>query len=388
MSILLLILAGVVVYYLYITLQDYLKNPLQSPTQEPKPSSPYPLESTPYTAQDPAQKLQDSYEGASITLLAYILQAGVRKQAKPTSKQDSSPLESTFTPLQIGLVEEFIRSLSLHATKPEYEQNLRDLLTHYAPTYLSHTPPLSTPKTRSSLDFSTLEQPSIAHLAEIFLDHTYGEYKKRLQFVGFILMLAWSDRDLNHDEQDIILDIAAFLEIDNADFNALYESFETLESSSDEALLAQSAKALEQLWSEQKEQDQASLQQVFFTHIQKLCANARKKDKPQGELLPTLWACEQAYTDILQQLGSSTKSRTPKASKSSKSSDKSSDEMDSTPKSARLGKNVDSSLESTFAPKSSSKDSSSTEAKMDSADSMDFTAPQSTKKRDSSWDNI
>ena len=93
-------------------------------------------------------------------------------------------------------------------------------------------------------------------------------------------MLAWSDKDLNHDEQDIILDIAAFLEIDNTDFNALYASFETLESSSDEALLAQSAKALEQLWSEQKEQDQASLQQVFFTHIQKLCANARKKDKP------------------------------------------------------------------------------------------------------------
>lgn len=370
MSILLLILAGVVVYYLYITLQDYLKNPLQSPAQEPKPSSPYPLESTPYTAQDPAQKLQDSYEGASITLLAYILQAGVRKQAKPTSKQDSSPLESTFTPLQIGLVEEFIRSLSLHATKPEYEQNLRDLLTHYASAYLSHTPPLSTPKTRSSLDFSTLEQPSIAHLAEIFLDHTYGEYKKRLQFVGFILMLAWSDKDLNHDEQDIILDIAAFLEIDNADFNALYESFETLESSSDEALLAQSAKALEQLWSEQKEQDQASLQQVFFTHIQKLCANARKKDKPQAELLPTLWACEQAYTDILQQLESGSKSRTPKVSKPPKSGD-----------------NVDSSLESTFAPKSSSKDSSSTEVKMDSTDSADST-PQNTKKRDSSWDNI
>ncbi|STO97131.1 hypothetical protein [Helicobacter canis] len=362
MSILLLILAGVVVYYLYITLQDYLKNPLQSPTQEPKPSSPYPLESTPYTAQDPAQKLQDSYEGASITLLAYILQAGVRKQAKPTSKQDSSPLESTFTPLQIGLVEEFIRSLSLHATKPEYEQNLRDLLTHYAPAYLSHTPPLSTPKTRSSLDFSTLEQPSIAHLAEIFLDHTYGEYKKRLQFVGFILMLAWSDKDLNHDEQDIILDIAAFLEIDNTDFNALYESFETLESSSDEALKA--AKTLEQVLSEQKEQDQASLQQVFFTHIQKLCANARKKDKPQAELLPTLWACEQAYTDILQQLESGSKSRTPKVSKPPKSGDK-----------------VDSSLESTFAPKSSSQHS------VDSTDSADST-PQNTKKRDSSWDNI
>ena len=355
MSILLLILAGVVVYYLYITLQEYLKNPttIKPPTKEPSPT-PYPLESTPYTAQTPEQKLQNSYEGASITLLAYMLQAGVRKQAKPTSQQDSSPLESTFTPLQIGLVEEFVRSLSPHSTKPEYEQNLRALLTHYAPAYTT------TQAKQSSLDFSTLEQPSIAHLAGIFLDNTYGEYKKRLQFVELLLTLAWSDRELNHDEQDIILDIAAFLEIDNADFNELYESFETLEPSpSDEALKA--AKALEQLFSEQKEQTQASLQQVFFTHIQKLCANARKKDKPQATLLPTLLACEQAY--IEQQLESSSKSRAPKASKPPKSGDKSHDELESTH------------------PESSSQHSA------------DSSAPQnkpqtSTKKRDSSWDNI
>lgn len=371
MSILLLILAGVVVYYLYITLQEYLKNPttIKPPTKEPSPT-PYPLDSSPYTAQTPEQKLQNSYEGASITLLAYMLQAGVRKQAKPTSQQNSSPLESTFTPLQIGLVEEFVRSLSLHSTKPEYEQNLRALLTHYAPAY---TPAQAK---QSSLDFSTLEQPSIAHLAGIFLDNTYGEYKKRLQFVELLLTLAWSDRELNHDEQDIILDIAAFLEIDNADFNELYESFEALEPSpSDEALKA--AKALEQLFSEQKEQDQASLQQVFFTHIQKLCANARKKDKPQATLLPTLLACEQAYIDTLQQLESSSKSpksRTPKASKPPKSDDTSGDK-------------VDSSLQSSFAKESSPQHSA------DSTDSAPSTTPQnkpqtSAKKRDSSWDNI
>lgn len=375
MSILLLILAGVVVYYLYITLQEYLKNPttIKPPAKEPSPT-PYPLDSSPYTAQTPEQKLQNSYEGASITLLAYMLQAGVRKQAKPTSQQDSSPLESTFTPLQIGLVEEFVRSLSLHSTKPEYEQNLRALLTHYAPAY---TPAQAK---QSSLDFSTLEQPSIAHLAGIFLDNTYGEYKKRLQFVELLLTLAWSDRELNHDEQDIILDIAAFLEIDNADFNALYESFEALESSpSDEALKA--AKTLEQLFSEQKEQTQASLQQVFFAHIQKLCANARKKDKPQATLLPTLLACEQAYIDTLQQLESSSKSpksRTPKASKPPKSDDTGDDTS---------GDKVDSSLQSSFAKESSSQHS------VDSTDSAPSTTPQnkpqtSVKKRDSSWDNI
>ncbi|MBR2495257.1 TerB family tellurite resistance protein [Helicobacter sp.] len=300
MSILLLILAGVVVYYLYITLQEYLKNPttIKPPTKEPSPS-PYPLESNPYATQTPAQKLQNSYEGASITLLAYVLQAGINKQTKAqVSLEQETPLESStldskLTPLQFGLVEEFVRTLCAHATKPEYEQDLRALLAHYA-----SIPELqSEQKAQSTLDFSTLEQPSIAHLAGIFLDNTYGEYKKRLQFVELLLILAWSDRDLNHDEQDIILDIAAFLEIDNADFNTLYESFETLESSpSDEALKV--AKTLEQIWSEQSTQDQKSLQEAFFTHIQKLYANARKKGISSAALLQALWQSEQSYYNL------------------------------------------------------------------------------------------
>lgn len=57
MSILLLILAGVVVYYLYITLQEYLKNPttIKPPTKEPSPT-PYPLDSSPLYRANPGAK--------------------------------------------------------------------------------------------------------------------------------------------------------------------------------------------------------------------------------------------------------------------------------------------------------------------------------------------
>lgn len=378
MSILLLILAGVVIYYLYITLQDYLKNPVII-AQEPKSPTIDQAPQTPYVAQSPAQKLQKTYEGASVSMLGLMLQAGIHTtnatdSGSADSLRGSHLPKSSTSPLQTALIEDFLHTLALH-NKPEYEQDLRALLAHYAPDYRapeSSASSMANTSAREPLDCSDLEILEISKLAGIFLDNTYGEYKKRAQFVGFLLMLAWSDRELNHDEQDIILDIAAFLEIDNADFNALYESFEKLESSSDEALKA--AKTLEQLFSEQKEQDQASLQQVFFTHIQKLCANARKKDKPQATLLSTLLACEQAYIDTLQQLESSSKSRAPKASKSPKSDDKSGDK-------------VDSSLQSTFAKESSSQHS------VDSTDSAPSTAPQnkpqtSVKKRDSSWDNI
>lgn len=372
MSILLLILAGVVIYYLYITLQDYLKNPVII-AQEPKSPTIDQAPQTPYVAQSPAQKLQKTYEGASVSMLGLMLQAGTHTtnatdSGSADSLRGSHLPKSSTSPLQTALIEDFLHTLALH-NKPEYEQDLRTLLAHYAPDYRapeSSASSMANTSAREPLDCSDLEILEISKLAGIFLDNTYGEYKKRAQFVGFLLMLAWSDRELNHDEQDIILDIAAFLEIDNADFNALYESFEALESSSDEALKA--AKTLEQLLSEQKEQDQASLQQVFFTHIQKLCANARKKDKPQATLLSTLLACEQAYIDTLQQLESSSKSRAPKASKSPKSDDKSRDK-------------VDSSLQSSFAKESSPQHSA------------DSSAPQnkpqtSTKKRDSSWDNI
>lgn len=376
MSILLLILAGVVIYYLYITLQDYLKNPIII-AQEPKSPKIDQAPQTPYIPQSPAHKLQKTYEGASISMLGLMLQAGIHTASTQTSSgtpestldsaMDSHLSKPSTSPLQAALIEDFLHTLALH-NKPEYEQDLRALLTHYAPDY--HAPESSANiSTKTSLECSDLALLGISELAGIFLDNTYGEYKKRLQFVGFLLMLAWSDKELNHNEQDIILDIAAFLEIDNTDFNELYESFEKPESSD---TATQSAKALEQALQDKLQESKlerstnpvAQYEQVFFAHIQKLCINARKKDKPQATLLPTLWACEQAYTNTLQKLESSTAKSTPQKAL------KSSDSVDSSP--------LESKADSTPNAKSNPKNS---------MDSVDSTSHQATK-RDSSWDNI
>lgn len=396
MSILLLILAGVVIYYLYITLQDYLKNPVII-NQKPAPEPMQEPESSPYTTQSPAQKLQNSYEGASVGMLGLMLQAGIRTGGQGASTADSSAdsgadsgaggfgaLESStagISPLQAALIEDFIHALSLH-NKPEYESDLRALLTHYAPAYKSQT---LAKERNSSLDISELALLDTATLAGIFLDNTYGEYKKRLQFVGFLLMLAWSDKELNEKEQDIILDIAAFLEIDNDDFNALYDSFGALESSamdSSPAAQASLEQALKECLSAQDSTTGAKCEQIFFSHVQKLCTSARKKDKPQAQSMPALWESEQIYTTILRTLIQSDNHKSTQDKKESKGESKTSGALDSPTSSALESTSPDSSTNAAPELKKSAQKSqteSKAESKADSAPSP---------KRDSSWDHI
>ena len=63
-------------------------------------------------------------------------------------------------------------------------------------------------------------------LALEFTRLTKGEYKKRLKLVEFLLTLAYADGTLSEVEREIIIDIAAYLELDNEDFNRIYDEFE------------------------------------------------------------------------------------------------------------------------------------------------------------------
>ncbi|WP_332445294.1 TerB family tellurite resistance protein [Wolinella succinogenes] len=63
-------------------------------------------------------------------------------------------------------------------------------------------------------------------LALEFTRLTKGEYKKRLKLVEFLLTLAYADGTLSEGEREIIIDIAAYLELDNEDFNRIYDEFE------------------------------------------------------------------------------------------------------------------------------------------------------------------
>ncbi|OBV28867.1 hypothetical protein BKN38_03580 [Helicobacter sp. CLO-3] len=357
-----MILAGVVVYYLYQTLQEYLKNPHAS---NPQPNT-YPeytiddMGENPYYAQSPLEKLKNSYAGASVAMLAKLLQAGIvsdsakivekvgekagaessvaesvsavdsvaKVDSSAKSNQSQNAPESTaaaktiankttISLLQQAIIYDFIKTI---ATSPKQEAELFSLLCQYAPKDVISSTIIAQENTQNKAKSSDMDSrdvdsgdtsasaytndtsaddadssESIAKLAEIFLDNTYGEYKKRLYFVGVLLELAWSDGELNTKEQDIILDIAAFLDIENDDFNALYDSFERLDvGARDDEAVAAFKQALQSAESSKIK----TPQDAFISQVAKLSAKARSKDTPQSELLANLWNLQKAYGEI------------------------------------------------------------------------------------------
>lgn len=273
-SFILLVIAGVVVYYLYTTFEEYLKNPLPSP-QKPQERQEYSIKDNPYSLPTPQDKLKNSYAGASISMLNILLQAGISQK--------------TPSLLQIVLLDNFIKNLHLQESQ---ETHLKQMLNGIDFSQIISKKSQSPATSTDSKDSDT----PISALAQIFLDNTYGEYKKRLHFVGFALTLAWSDRVLEEKEREVILDIAAFLQLENDEFNELYDSFEnrfdTKASEVDKAdtsLVEQYKKELE------AKQEQSSLQEAYQSLIQKLCSKSQVASEPQAELLAKLLALESAY---------------------------------------------------------------------------------------------
>lgn len=276
-SFILLVIAGVVVYYLYTTFEEYLKNPLPSP-QKPQERQDYSPKDNPYSLPTPQDKLKNSYAGASVAMLNILLQAGI-SQKNPSL-------------LQVVLLDNFIKNLHLQESQ---ETLLKQMLNG-----IDFSQIISKKSTTQSPATSTDSKDSdtpISNLAQIFLDNTYGEYKKRLHFVGFALTLAWSDRVLEEKEREVILDIAAFLQLENDEFNELYDSFENRfgEAAASEAdkadtnLVEQYKKELE------AKQEQSNLQEAYQSLIQKLCSKSQVASEPQAELLAKLLALESAY---------------------------------------------------------------------------------------------
>lgn len=273
-SFILLVIAGVVVYYLYTTFEEYLKNPLPSP-QKPQERQEYSIKDNPYSLPTPQDKLKNSYAGASISMLNILLQAGISQK--------------TPSLLQIVLLDNFIKNLHLQESQETLlKQMLNGIDFSQIISKKSQSPATST----DSKDSDT----PISALAQMFLDNTYGEYKKRLHFVGFALTLAWSDRVLEEKEREVILDIAAFLQLENDEFNELYDSFENRfgkvaseVDKADTSLVEQYKKELE------AKQGQSSLQEAYQSLIQKLYSKSQVANEPQAELLTKLLALESAY---------------------------------------------------------------------------------------------
>ncbi|BEG56492.1 TerB domain-containing protein [Helicobacter sp. NHP21005] len=167
---------AVVLIYLYYTLQEYLKNPLKSPP-EPKKQEFSPPE--PHALPTPLDTLKNSEAGLFAALMGVF-----SKHIKET-------------PLSLALSQVFLQDLS-----QVFNKDIEPLTDIYK-------------EADRPLEELCNELSSLAH----------GEYKKRVKWVELLFVLAYSDGVLGAEEKEALLDIGAFLGLENADFNQLYEGF-------------------------------------------------------------------------------------------------------------------------------------------------------------------
>ncbi len=180
MEIILLIVAAIVLFYFYNTLKEYLKNPLnpKAKTEE------YELKDDPYllVQSSPLDKFKKTQVGAYMRLLKFL---DIQKNALDNA-------------LRTLFINELERSLNTE------QQNLAKEL----------------------LNEPVDKKENFESLCQEIADHTHGEYTKRLKLVEFLMLLAYADGILDSKEKELFLDVGAFLQIDNHDFNELYDNFE------------------------------------------------------------------------------------------------------------------------------------------------------------------
>ncbi|PAF49051.1 hypothetical protein BKH43_07340 [Helicobacter sp. 13S00401-1] len=191
MEIVLVIIAAAVIYYLYTTFQNYLKNPLnQNPQNTNAKKDDYEEYTDPYVEEDPMTKLRASEYGVLIALLGKLSQVDGR----------ASKLEDALAKKAIKYILEDKLDLT------QYE--LDELRNSYLEIYNTPGP-------------STVED-----LSEQYLTLTKGEYRKRIKVVELLFAMGYADGILDAKEKDMIIDIAAVFEIENDDFNKMYDDFE------------------------------------------------------------------------------------------------------------------------------------------------------------------
>lgn len=190
MEILLLIIAGVVLYMLYNSFSDYMKNPYKVPTQDIRDglASEYKPQDNPYIQLTDEDRIKKTEFGILAQMLALIAQSDGKVCA---------------------LERELLQDLFDDMAKELNEYNdYKDAL--------------------GSLQkiFDEAQGGSLDTLAESFVEATKGEYKKRVKVVEFLFALAYSDGVLDENEREKIIDVAAIFELNNDDFNKIYDDFE------------------------------------------------------------------------------------------------------------------------------------------------------------------
>ncbi len=188
MEIILGAIAIAVLFFMYKTLKEYLSNPKAHGTLRKHNSEiEYENYNDPYKGLD-SQEKQICYSeyGIIIALLAKV------------ARSDERVCE-----LEMHLIDELINDITKEFDDKKYTEQV--LYKHFE-------------KEQHSLE-------NLESLALEFVRLTKGEYKKRLKVIEFLLMIAYADYKLDDREREIILDVAAYFELSNEDFNHIYDEF-------------------------------------------------------------------------------------------------------------------------------------------------------------------
>lgn len=288
MEIVLLLIAGVVIYFLYNTLQDYLKNPLHQSSQN-MPFGSNSADNTPINFDNPYQ-MQDPWVG-KIKSNEFSILAAIIARVVWSDEQ--------ICPLEKQLLDEILSDMAAESKNPRLSKEELEEIVQKEQT------------------------PSIGldELCESYAALTKGEYKKRLKVVEFLFALAYADGKLEDSEQESIVDIAAYFEIANDDFNAIYNAFEK-EYADELKMDLKQAKTIFEL-TDTNELDKAKLSEKYHNLIkqtkQNIFDNKNINKSFQDTSLTHLKEIDKAYSILLELLES-------KGKDTSKQEDSSNDE--------------------------------------------------------------
>lgn len=191
MEILLLVVAGIVLYMLYNSFSDYMKNPYKLPSEDFGDSfkREYKPEDNPYIELTDEDRIKKGEFGILSQILAHI------------AKSDGKVCD-----LEHELISEMLNDMAVELNQYNDYKDARGSL-------------------QSIFDEATKES-DLDNLANAFVEATKGEYKKRVKVVEFLLAVAYADGELSEAEREKIIDVAAIFELNNDDFNRIYDDFE------------------------------------------------------------------------------------------------------------------------------------------------------------------
>lgn len=183
MLLILAIVAGVVVFFLWKTLKEYLGNDENLKRFKQETLSQIPIQAEPTQE----EKIASSEYGLLAGILGYV--ANADGEICELEKEMAS-----------SLIADMAKEMRSFGSENEVYEMLMQI-------------------------FSSGNK-DIQSLAEGFADLTKGEYKKKLKVVEFCFALGYADGELNESTKEAIIDIGALLGLGNEDFNNLYNDFE------------------------------------------------------------------------------------------------------------------------------------------------------------------